>query len=80
MLAGQVVGIREVADEIWLVSLMNYDLGFIDKETGRSIPDTWVTLYSGHILKRRPLRKNSFYTRLTRHCGVTQQSRTAVLP
>jgi putative transposase len=27
--AGQMVGIRELADEIWLVSFMDYDLGFI---------------------------------------------------
>ncbi len=36
--AGQIVGIREVADEIWLVSFMGYDLGFFDKETGRVEP------------------------------------------
>ena len=36
--AGQVVGIREVADEIWLVSFMEYDLGFFDKEKGRVEP------------------------------------------
>ena len=33
--AGQKVGIREVADQIWLVSFMNYDLGFFDQECGR---------------------------------------------
>jgi putative transposase len=33
--AGQTVGIREVADRIWLVSFMQYDLGFFDHETGR---------------------------------------------
>jgi putative transposase len=31
-------GIREVADEIWLVSFMDYDLGFFDKEKGRVEP------------------------------------------
>jgi putative transposase len=36
--AGQLVGIREVADEIWLVSFMGYDLGFFDKEKGRVEP------------------------------------------
>jgi putative transposase len=36
--AGQIVGIREVADEIWLVSFMEYDLGFFDKEKGRVEP------------------------------------------
>jgi hypothetical protein len=29
-LAGQAVGIREVESGIWLVSFMNYDLGYID--------------------------------------------------
>jgi len=33
--AGQNVGIKEVADRIWLVSFMQYDLGFFDHETGR---------------------------------------------
>ena len=33
--AGQNVGIREVADKIWLVSFMDFDLGFFDYETGR---------------------------------------------
>jgi len=28
MFAGQYVGIREVSDKIWLVSFMQYDLGF----------------------------------------------------
>jgi putative transposase len=29
---GQMVGIREVADRIWLVSFMHFDLGFFDKD------------------------------------------------
>lgn len=33
--AGQNAGVREVADKIWLVSFMHYDLGFFDHETGR---------------------------------------------
>ena len=33
--AGQNVGIKEVAEKIWLVSFMQYDLGFFDHETGR---------------------------------------------
>jgi len=33
--AGQNVGIKEVSDKIWLVSFMDYDLGFFDHETGR---------------------------------------------
>ena len=36
--AAQYVGIREVADEIWLVSFMNYDLGFFDKTENRVEP------------------------------------------
>jgi len=36
--AGQTVGVREVADQIWMVSFMHYDLGFFDKETGRIEP------------------------------------------
>ena len=27
--------IKEVSDKIWLVSFMDYDLGFFDHETGR---------------------------------------------
>ena len=30
--SGQTVGIREVAEKIWLVSFMNYDLGFFDED------------------------------------------------
>jgi len=33
--AGQNVGIKEVADNVWLVSFMQYDLGFFDHETDR---------------------------------------------
>jgi transposase InsO family protein len=36
--AGQLVGIREVADKIWLVSFMDYDLGFFDEEDNRVEP------------------------------------------
>ena len=32
VVAGQAVGIKEVDDGIWLVSFMNYDLGYIDLE------------------------------------------------
>jgi hypothetical protein len=31
--AGQAVGIKEVHDDIWLVSFMDYDLGYSDLET-----------------------------------------------
>lgn len=33
--AGQNVGIQEIAEKIWLVSFMHYDLGFFDLEAGR---------------------------------------------
>jgi len=33
--AGQRVGVKQVADKIWLVSFMRYDLGFFDHETCR---------------------------------------------
>ena len=33
--AGQRVGVKQVADQIWLVSFMNFDLGFFDHETCR---------------------------------------------
>jgi putative transposase len=36
--ANQTVGIREVADKIWLVSFMEYDLGFFDQDEGRVEP------------------------------------------
>jgi len=36
--AGQVVGIREVEDKIWLVSFMDYDLGYFDEEEARVEP------------------------------------------
>ena len=35
VVTGQIVGIREVADEIWFVSFMDFDFGFFDKEKGR---------------------------------------------
>ena len=34
-LAGQNVGIKELSEQIWLVSFMQYDLGFFDHQTGR---------------------------------------------
>jgi putative transposase len=35
---GQYIGIREVADKIWLVSFMTYDLGFFDETENRVEP------------------------------------------
>ena len=36
--AGQKVGVRQVSDRIWLVSFMDYDLGYFDDETCRLEP------------------------------------------
>ena len=36
--AGQRVGVRQVCDDIWLVSFMPYDLGYFDHETCRLEP------------------------------------------
>ena len=35
---GQFVGIREVADKIWLVSFMEFDRGFFDEDSNRVEP------------------------------------------
>ena len=42
--AGQYVGIREIADRIWLVSLMDYDLGVFDHDDNRvePMPPVWT--------------------------------------
>lgn len=36
--AGQILGLREVDDEIWLVSFLDYDLGFFDNKENRVEP------------------------------------------
>ncbi len=36
--AGQSVGIKQLSDEIWLVSFMDYDLGYFDRQTCRLEP------------------------------------------
>jgi putative transposase len=36
--AGQNVGIKQVSDRIWLVTFMDYDLGYFDHETCRLEP------------------------------------------
>ena len=36
--AGQRVGVKQVSDNIWLVSFMQYDLGYFDDETCRLEP------------------------------------------
>ena len=35
LFAGQTVGIKQIQDRIWLVSFMDYDLGYFDDETCR---------------------------------------------
>jgi putative transposase len=35
---GQNVGIKETEEKIWLVSFMDYDLGYFDEETCRLEP------------------------------------------
>ena len=37
-LAGQNVGVTQVGDRVWLVSFMEYDLGYFDDETIRVEP------------------------------------------
>jgi hypothetical protein len=34
----QYVGVTEIADDIWLVNFMDYDLGFLDDEVNRVQP------------------------------------------
>jgi len=36
--AGQIVGLREVEDQVWLVSFLDFDLGFFDREEGQVEP------------------------------------------
>ena len=36
--AGQSVGIKEVDDKVWLVTFMNYDLGYFDEQTCKLEP------------------------------------------
>ena len=36
--AGQPVGVRQVAERMWLVSFMHYDLGYFDDQAGRLEP------------------------------------------
>jgi len=36
--AGQNIGVKEVNDEIWLVTFMDYDLGYFDEESKKLEP------------------------------------------
>jgi hypothetical protein len=44
--AGQAVGIKEVHEDIWLVSFMDYDLGYFDLVSALSKNDQGVLLSS----------------------------------
>ncbi len=35
MFAGHDVGVRQVEDDVWLVSFMDYDLGYFDLESNK---------------------------------------------
>ena len=50
--AGQNVGVKEISDKIWLVSFMQYDLGFFDHETGRLA--TAVNPFAPKVLPMSP--------------------------
>jgi hypothetical protein len=53
-LAGQAVGVKEVEDGIWLVSFMDYDLGYIDLEekTLQPLPKSLWAKSVTHVLER----------------------------
>ena len=36
--SGQDVGVKEISDKIWLVTFMDYDLGYFDEETKKLEP------------------------------------------
>ena len=38
MFAGQAVRVKQVSERVWLVSFMDYDLGYFDDETCRLEP------------------------------------------
>jgi putative transposase len=49
--AGEIVGIREVDEQIWLVSFLDFDLGLFDQDEGRVepapnpfVPETVLTM------------------------------------
>lgn len=55
--AGQRVGVKQVADKIWLVGFITYDLGFFDHETCRieSVENTFVAEEVRLSIKRQSL-------------------------
>lgn len=52
--AGQMVGIREVADGVWLVSFMDYDLGFFDNDENRVEP-VGINPFAPKVLPMSPI-------------------------
>ena len=52
--AGQYVGVTEVADDIWLVSFMDYALGFFDNEVDRVAP-VGKNPFAPKVLPRSPV-------------------------
>jgi putative transposase len=38
IISGQNVGIKQVSERVWLVTFIDYDLGYFDDETGRLEP------------------------------------------
>ncbi len=64
--AGQTAGIREVEDRIWLVSFLDFDLGFFDQEEGRVepaphpfVPEEVLTMSPGRTPQRWSGRRDS---------------------
>jgi putative transposase len=51
--AGQFVGIREVADKIWLVSFLDFDLGYFDEAAARVEPG--VNPFASKVLTMSPV-------------------------
>lgn len=51
--AGQHVGVTEVDDGVWLVSFMNYDLGFFDRELNKVEP-VGNNPFAPNVLPMRP--------------------------
>ena len=52
LFAGQNVGVKQVNDRVWLVSFMDYDLGFFDDETCRLEPA--VNPFGAKVLPMSP--------------------------
>ena len=62
--AGQYVGVREVTEEVWLVSFLDYDPGFFDRELNKVEPM--------EMISRRAYGFRNFENyrlRVLTHCG-----------